>query len=106
MCGEASPPHMPAQLHTIPALIPQLAQGSCRKARRTERLGSRPNPFVHFRKSLGDAEELQDAALQVVTRSWDGTAAKALFDDGSVVPQRMISSSSTRRLSMSYPSQL
>ena len=48
-------------------------------------MGSRPNPFVHFRKSLGDAEELQDAAPQVVTRSWDGKAAKALFDDGSLV---------------------
>ena len=52
-----------------------------RKARRIERLGHRPHPFVHFRTQATEDEEPMH--LAIVSKFFDGKVARILREDGS-----------------------
>lgn len=54
---------------------------SCKKARRAERLGSRPHPFVHFRPAPMDPTD-ETIAATIVTKYFDGARAVILNEDG------------------------
>jgi hypothetical protein len=68
----------------------QTATSSCssnaRKARRQERLGKRPHPFMCFRPA-DDQDEDMDEPVTIVTKYFDGNqrVAKMLMSDGSTI---------------------
>ena len=53
-----------------------------RKARRQQRLASKPNPFMHFRVAEPDAEADSEPEVSIITKWYDGKAARMLFSDG------------------------
>ena len=52
-----------------------------KKARRDQRLSSRPHPFPWYRADEAGEQEPQELA-RLICKFWDGTQAIALFDDG------------------------
>ena len=56
---------------------------TAKKARRMERLGSRPHPFMQYRESTEVLEEQHDHEQPIVSKYFDGQVAWALKADGS-----------------------